>query len=77
MPLDDRDRAQRRAARSKWPLRTFRAGEHPDDPFLHELSVEERLAALNDITETCWRLSGLEIEDIPRNRWPVNVVRRG
>ena len=77
MPLDDRDRAQRRAARSRCPLRTFRGGEYPDDAFLHELSVEERLAALNDITETCWHLAGREIEDIPRNRWPLKVVRRG
>ena len=77
MRPSDRDRAQRRAARSKWPLRTFRAGEHPEDRFLHELSVEERLAALDDITETCWRVAGRTIEDIPRNRWPLKVVRRG
>ena len=77
MPPDDRDRAQRRAARSKWPLRTFRAGVQPNDAFLHELSVEERLAALDDITETCWQVTGQGIEHIPRNRWPLKVVRRG
>ena len=76
MRPDDHDQAQRRAARSKWPLRAFRAGEHPEDRFLHELSVEERLAAQNDITETCWLVAGRTIEDIPRNRWPLKVLRR-
>ena len=76
MPSDDADRAARRAARSAWPLKVLRGGEGDEDAFLHELSVEERLAAQHEITEMCWRIAGKEIPDLPRSEWPLKVIRR-
>ena len=76
MPSDDADRAARRAARSAWPLKVLRDGEGDEDAFLYELSVEERLAAQQEITEMCWRIAGKEIPDLPRSEWPLKVIRR-
>ena len=65
----------RREARREWPFRIYRSGEVPEQDFLHELSVEERLQAANDLTELCWRVAGKEIQDLQRRRWPFKITR--
>ncbi|MDE0178626.1 MAG: hypothetical protein OXP36_08500 [Gammaproteobacteria bacterium] len=75
MPRDDPDRQARRAARRDWPIRAYRAGEHPEEEFLADLSVEQRLAMVTDITETCWAVAGRETRATPRRDWPIKIVR--
>ncbi|MDE0192874.1 MAG: hypothetical protein OXQ90_16090 [Gammaproteobacteria bacterium] len=75
MPGDHPDRQARRAARRDWPIRAYRSGESPEDGFLVDLSVEERLAIVTDVTETCWAVAGKEVRDVPRGDWPLNIVR--
>ncbi|MDE0419860.1 MAG: hypothetical protein OXK76_03095 [Gammaproteobacteria bacterium] len=75
MPGDHPDRQARRAARRDWPIRAYRSGELPEDGFLTELSVEECLAIVTDVTETCWAIADKEIRDIPRRDWPLKIVR--
>lgn len=75
MPRDDLDRQARRAARRDWPIRAYRSGECPEDGFLTELSVEECLAIVTDVTETCWGFADKEIRYIPRRDWPLKIVR--
>ena len=75
MSPDDPDRQARRAARRDWPIRAYRSGECPEDGFLTELSVEERLCVVTDVTETCWAIAGKETRHIPRRDWPLKIVR--
>lgn len=75
MPRDDPDRQARRAARRDWPIRAYHAGEKPEEGFLADLSVEQRLAIVTDITETCWAVAGKETRAIPRRDWPIKIVR--
>ena len=75
MPRDDPDRQARRAARGDWPIRAFRSGASPEDGFLADLSVEECLVIVSDITETCWAVANKEIRAIPRRDWPIKIIR--
>ncbi len=43
--------------------------------FSPERSVEECLAIVTEVTETCWTVAGREIRDVARCDWPLNVVR--
>ena len=77
MPRDDPDRLARRAARANWPVRIFRSGEDPpEEPFLTDLSVEERLVAAAEITDMCWAVAGKRIPDLARQDWPIKIIRR-
>ncbi|MXY55031.1 MAG: hypothetical protein F4029_00680 [Gammaproteobacteria bacterium] len=75
MPCDDLDRQARRAARRDWPIRAYRPGECPEDGFLADLSVEECLAVVTDVTETCLVVAGKKARKIARRDWPLKIVR--
>ena len=70
----DSAREARRAARARWPVRTFRLGAEPG-PDLSATTAEERVAMMWPLACDAWAFAGRAIPDYPRNRTPIRVIR--
>ncbi len=75
VPMEDRERKLRAAARRSWPIRVYRLGEEPDDDLSATTTASERLAMMWPLAVDAWASSGKEIPDYPRNQMPVRIIR--
>jgi hypothetical protein len=74
IPMEDRERKERAAARRSWPIRVYRLGEEPDDDLSATTTAAERLAMMWPLAVDAWASSGKEIPDYPRNETPVRII---
>lgn len=74
IPMEDRERKERAAARRSWPIRVYRLGEEPDDDLSATTTAAERLAMMWPLAMDAWASSGKEIPDYPRNETPVRII---
>ena len=75
MPSMDSDRAARRAARARWPVRKFRLGAEPGPDLSATTTASERLAMMWPLAREAWAFSGRAIPDYPRHRSPIRIIR--
>lgn len=66
---------ERRAARAAWPIRRFALGEEPEIDALDTSTVDERIAAVSELTLRTWALAGREIPTYSRATMPGRVIR--
>lgn len=75
VPMEDRERKERAAARRSWPIRVYRLGEEPDDDLSATTTAAERLAMMWPLAVDAWASSGQPIPEYPRNEMPVQIIR--
>lgn len=68
------EKADRAAARAKWPVKVYRLGEEPSDNQLETTTAGERLAMVWEITKDTWALSGRQIPEYERHEMPGRVI---
>jgi hypothetical protein len=66
---------ERRAARSKWPIRAFVLGSEPLVDDRDATTPDERLALVATLSREQWQLAGLPYPDYARADMPGRVVR--
>ena len=71
----DSAREARRAARARWPVRTFRLEDQPGPDLSAITTPEERIAMMWPLARDAWTLAGRAIPTYPRDRMPVRVIR--
>lgn len=67
---------ERRAARASWPVRIYPLGKEPLDRIDPEMSAQERMALVRQLTEQAWALAGREIPSYERAEMPVRLCKR-
>lgn len=72
---EEHDRRERAAARANWSVRKFKLGEEPSDDLSAVTTAEERIAMMWPLTVEAWTLAGREISNVPRDQWPVKILR--
>lgn len=73
-PTTDTDREARRRTRASWPIRRYRMGEEPRED-ASNLSPDERVRLVTELTLAAWRLAGNEMPSLPRSQWPGTITR--
>lgn len=71
----DSAREARRAARARWPVRTFRLEDPPGPDLSATTTADERLAMMWPLALDAWAFAGRPVPDYPRDRMPVRVIR--
>lgn len=56
-------------------MRVYRLGEEPSDRIDREMTAEERMALVWQLTVEAWALAGREFPSYQRHEVPVRVVR--
>ena len=65
-----------KVVRSHWPIRKYRLGEEPEDGFVQGLTMEENFRITMELSEANYSLTEAGPKRLPRNQWPIRVVRR-
>jgi hypothetical protein len=70
-------RAERRAQRRKWPVRVVPLREERPVKLGDEVTAEERMAMMWQLTQEAWAIAGREIPDYERSDIPIKLLKRG
>ena len=72
---DNKDREQRAAKRSDWPIAKYNLGEEPGGNLSATTTAEERLAMMWPLALEAWKLAGIPIPDFRWEDAPSRLIR--
>ena len=76
--MDTRDSAaQRRAARTAWPIARFAVGDESANDISADTTAAERIAMMWPLAETAWKLAGRPLPTYDRKNIPARMFRPG
>ncbi|MGH6691264.1 MAG: hypothetical protein ACREF4_11385 [Gammaproteobacteria bacterium] len=71
------ERARRRAARARWPVKRFALADQPPDDLSGTTTAAERLAMMWELAESAWKIAGRPWPTYDRSNIPARVIRPG